>query len=88
MFDKHLYEQCKKITAWSLRNVPCFYTGTQKDLILTTLEPMGMFIKRGQYEMAKAIKDAVIEYMNEYLPEKDRIPLNAIINEKYFKNIK
>ena len=37
------------------------------------------------YEGSKAVKDAVIEFVNENLPEDGRIGLNELINEKYFK---
>ena len=82
-FNRKLYKECKKLTLWNLEHPGCFYSGTQKDLVLETLSTCGKYIEKQQYEQAKGIKDAVTEYLNKYLPEKDKLDINAVIKEKY-----
>ncbi len=82
-FDRKLYSECKKLAMWNLEHQPFQYTGTLKEWVLSTLSTAGEYIRKQQYEQAKAIKDAVIECTNKHLPEKDRIDINTVIKEKY-----
>ena len=82
-FNKKLYKECKKLTLWNLEHAPFQYGGSLKDWILSFLSDAGYYIKKEQYEEAKAIKDAVTEYINKYLPEDEKIDINTAIKEKY-----
>lgn len=82
-FNKKLYNECKKLTLWNLENIPFVYSGSLKDWVLSFLYSVGEYIKKGQYEQAKAIKDAVTECINKYLPEDEKIDINTVIKEKY-----
>ena len=82
-FNKKLYIECKKLTLWNLEHPSFLYEGNPKDWILGILSSCGEYVKRQQYEQAKAIKDAVTEYINKYLSENDKLDINTIIKEKY-----
>ena len=82
-FNKKLYKECKKLILWNLEHPYFLYDGTPKDFVLGILSSCGEYIKKQQYEQAKAIKDAVIEYINKYLPENDKVDINTVIKEKY-----
>jgi hypothetical protein len=84
-FDKTLYDGCKQIASNMLRNIPFQYSGTLEDWVLGSLSMIGELNMEENYEGSKAVKDAVIEFVNENLPEDGRIGLNELINEKYFK---
>lgn len=82
-FNKKLYNECKKLTLWNLEHQSFLYHGSTKDWVLSFLYNAGEYIKKEQYEQAKAIKDAVTEYINKYLSEDEKIDINTAIKEKY-----
>lgn len=84
-FDKELYAGCKQIASNMLHHIPFQYDGTIEDWVLGTLSMVDELNIEENYEGSKAIKDSVTEFINENLPEEERIGLNEIINEKYFK---
>lgn len=88
-FDKELYEGCKQIASNMLHHIPFQYNGTIENWVLGTLSMIDDLNMEENYEGSKAVKDAVVEFINEKLPEgEERIQLRAIINEKYFKREK
>ena len=82
-FNKKLYKECKKLTLCNLEHTHFQYSGSLKDWILGFLYRAGEYIKKGQYEQAKGIKDAVTEYINKYLPQGEKIDINTSIKEEY-----
>ncbi|MFV0587510.1 hypothetical protein [Bacteroides reticulotermitis] len=85
-FDKELYEGCKQIASNMLHHIPFQYNGTIENWVLGTLSMIDDLNMEENYEGSKAVKDAVVEFINEKLPEgEERIQLSAVINEKYFK---
>ena len=82
-FNKKIYKECKKLTLWNLEHAPFQYQGSAKDWILGFLYSAGEYIKKEQYEQAKAIKDAVTECINKYLSDDEKIDINTTIKEKY-----
>lgn len=82
-FNKKLYNECKKLTLWNLEHQSFQYSGSLKDWILSFLYSAGEYIKKEQYEQAKAIKDAVTECINKYLSDDEKIDINTAIKEKY-----
>lgn len=87
-FDKTLYDGCKQIASNMLHRIPFQYSGTIEDWVLSSLSMIDGLNMEENYEGAKAVKDAVVEFINENLPENERVGLNELINEKYFKSRK
>ena len=82
-FNKKLYEESKKLTLWNIEHAPFQYSGSVKDWILGFLHLAGEYIKKEQYEQAKAIKDAVTECVNKHVPKDEKIDINTSIKEEY-----
>lgn len=88
-FDKELYEGCKHIASNMLHHIPFQYNGTIENWVLGVLSMIDDLNMEENYEGSKAVKDAVVEFINEKLPEgEERIQLSAVINENYFKRKK
>lgn len=84
-FDKGLYEDYKKIVLSNLRCIPPYYDGKLEDWVTSKLKMIGELNIEENFEGSKAVKDAVAEFLNEFLPEGEKISEDIVINEKYLK---
>ncbi|MDD4438322.1 MAG: hypothetical protein PHS04_09840 [Tissierellia bacterium] len=80
-FDKELYNGYRKVMEFNIMP-PMFYKGTLKDWVLGWLDSVKEFADNEDYEACAAVKHTVIAFINKYLPEEERMPLDTLIHEE------
>lgn len=80
--DKKMYNEMKNHISHLIRHPPWCYEGTLQDWILSYRPMIEQYIEEENYEAAKAICDAIKEFLNEHLEEDNKIPEWAILKLK------
>lgn len=81
-FDKHHYKTIKAFTLENLKRRPWCYDGDVVDWIKTFIPLITDCIDREDYEGAKACSDAIREFLNEFLDDKDKIQETTLLKLK------
>lgn len=68
-FDKKYYNDIKKHCEWTLRHRPWCSTADAIDNIKLHLKLLSDLIHDEDYEGSQAIKDAIVEFINEFSDE-------------------
>lgn len=78
--DKKHYREVKKFMLHNLNHVPwCVKPSSPFDWAKTFFPLITYCVKRNDFEGAKATKDAIIEFLNQFLGEADKIPKDALL---------
>lgn len=69
-FDKKYYREIKKFVKWRLTHRSCLSESTLEEHVLMVMQIMPGLIEREDFEALKAVKDAIIEFINSLPGEK------------------
>jgi hypothetical protein len=70
-FDRKHYKEIKKFMLWRLNHVSCFSNVTCPiEWVKTFLPLLADCVHREDYEAAKATKDTIREFLNQFMEEK------------------
>jgi len=65
-WDKIHYNETKKHISWNLNNAPWCFDGNYADWVLGFVPMIESCIEEKDYEGAKGVKDAIIDFVNQY----------------------
>lgn len=78
-FDRKYYNEVKKFTAHLLRHKSWCDKSTFEEHVKSFLPLISSCNEKEDFEGAKATADAIKEFLNEYLPDADKIPAAATL---------